>query len=501
MKLNRMIEELCPISVQGKTAVEITGIAADSRLIQPGNLFVAIPGEQYNGTNFISQAKDRGAVGIVLGDFTSAVNTNLAQIKVADPRRALASLSHSFFHHPAEKMKMIGVTGTNGKTTVAILARSVFEDAGLSTGLIGTIYYGIGERQLPSDLTTPGPPRLPELLADMKRMGCTHVIMEVSSHAIAQQRVAGIEFATAIFTNLSREHLDYHRTIEEYRAVKMSFLESLNRRRDRRENKTVIINDDDPLSRRVRGRIKIPIITYGLSPRADLSASEIQLEQSGSSFMVNFRGRSYHGRIVLPGRYNIYNALAVVALGLSEGLRMEAILTAIEKSPGISGRLEPVDVGQEFALFVDYAHTPDGLENVLRAMRELYHHRLIVAFGCGGDRDVAKRPLMGAVAARWADEVIITSDNSRSEEPEKIIDDILSGFPRAFKKVRVVIDRRQAIESACRAAQAGDVVLIAGKGHEQKQIFRDRIIPFNDREVARDVMAKIMGVERMVGVG
>lgn len=484
MKLDRLIEELGPRKVVGKTKVEVKGIAADSRRIQPGFLFVAVSGGEKNGADYITQARDRGAVGIVLREFSSSVNSNLAQIRVADPRRALGILSNTIFYHPADSLKMIGVIGTNGKTTVTHLARSIFESAGISTGLIGTNYYGIGERRLPADLTTPAPPLLQELLSEMKKARSSRVIMEVSSHAIAQHRLEGIEFQSAVFTNFSQDHLDYHRTMEEYGAVKTSYFQDFSRGEREPEKKTAIINNDDLLSREIFRVIKTPVITYGLQTRSDLFASDVILSRGGSSFRLHWRDSTYPVRISLPGRHNIYNALAAIGLGLSEAIELPEILNSLKQAGGISGRLERIDTGEEFDLFIDYAHTPDGLENVLGVLREINYRRIIVVFGCGGDRDETKRPLMGAVAVRLADSVILTSDNPRSEDPEKIIDDIMSGIPPTDKSIRAIVDRREAIEEACNQAGSGDVVLIAGKGHEQRQIFRDLIIPFSDREVA-----------------
>lgn len=491
MKLDQLIAELGPEEVVGKTMVEVKGVEADSRRIQPGYLFVAIHGRDDSGSDYIPQARDRGAVGIVLREFTGSVNSNLAQIKVADPRRALAILANAIFCHPSDSMKMIGVVGTNGKTTVTHLARSIFESAGISTGLIGTNYYGIGERVLPAYLTTPAPPRLQELLAEMKRANSSLVIMEVSSHAIAQHRLEGIEFKTAVFTNFSRDHLDYHRTMEEYGAVKASFFQAFSRGERDSGTKLAIINNDDQLSRKIFQMIETPIITYGLRTRSDLFASDVILSRGGSTFKLHWKDSVYQVQISLPGRYNIYNALAAIGLGLSEAVDLPEIIKSLKKIRGISGRLEQVDTGHNFDLFIDYAHTPDGLENVLGALREIEYRRIIVVFGCGGDRDETKRPLMGSVAARLADAVIVTSDNPRSEDPEKIIKDILSGVPRTDKHVSAIVDRREAIEEACNKAGSGDAVLIAGKGHERMQIFRDTIIPFSDRDASRDILGNM----------
>jgi len=491
VKLARLIEDLEPVSTRGNTGIEVKGIAVDSRRVSPGDLFVAVPGLRHDGAEFVSEARSRGAVAMVAGEFTSAVNGHLPQVRVKDPRRALGLLANRFFDYPAAALKMIGVTGTNGKTTVSLLAREVFEDAGIPTGLLGTIYYGIGPRRLPSRLTTPEPPRLQELLAEMKRARLTHAILEVSSHAVVQERLAGIEFSTGVFTNLSREHLDYHRTIDEYRAAKLRFFSAFRQGLIPPEKKTVIVNLDDGLAQRILTALPVPAVTYGFSPRADLSATRLELQQDGSRFTVRGRDGSFPVRINMPGRHNVANALAVVALALSEGIAPERISRALERCPGIPGRLERVETGRGFDLFVDYAHTPDGLENVLKTLRRLGRRRLIVVFGCGGDRDPGKRPLMGRAAARWADRTIITSDNPRSEDPAAIIAAVRAGIPRGTRGVKTIEDRRAAIAEACRAARPGDAVLIAGKGHEREQIFADRVIPFDDREVARKILADL----------
>lgn len=491
MKLARLIKDLEPVETRGNLGVEVTGLAADSRRVSPGDLFVAVPGARRNGLEFLFEARDRGAVGVVAAEFPSAANGNLVQVKVEDPRRALGLLANRFFDYPAAGLKLIGVTGTNGKTTVSILARAVLEEAGIPTGLLGTIYYGIGQRQIPSSLTTPEPPRLQELLAEMKRAEVTHAILEVSSHAVAQERLAGIEFSTGVFTNLSREHLDFHRTIDEYRAAKLRFFSSLHRGSPAPEEKTVIVNIDDPLSEKILHRLPVPAVTYGFSPRADLAASRLAPTRTGTRFTVRWRDGLIPVRINLPGRHNVLNALAVFALGRSEGVAPEAIARTLENHPGIPGRLERVETGRGFDLFVDYAHTPDGLENVLQALRRLYRKRLILVFGCGGDRDPGKRPLMGKAAARWADRVIITSDNPRSENPGGIIAQIKAGIPRGSRGVKAIEDRREAIAEACRTARPGDAVLIAGKGHEREQIFADRVIPFDDREAVRKILAEL----------
>ncbi len=491
MKLSALTGVLESAETRGNTGVEVRGLAVDSRRVSPGDLFFAIPGGRHHGADFISQAKDRGAVGVVVEEFTSSVNGLLSQIRVDDPRRALALMANRFFDYPAAGLKLIGVTGTNGKTTVTVLARAVLEAAGIPTGLLGTIHYGIGPRQLPSGLTTPAPPRLQELLVEMKRAGATHAVLEVSSHAVSQQRLAGIEFSTGVFTNLSREHLDFHRTLEEYRAAKLRFFQSLDRGSLPREEKLAIVNLDDPLAKRILDGLRVPAFTYGFSPRADLSAFDLAPGRKGSRFRVRWRDRDYPARINMPGRHNVANALAVIAIGLSEGVGIEAALKTLGQSPGIPGRLERVETGRGFDVFVDYAHTPAGLENVLKTLRGLYPKRLIAVFGCGGDRDPGKRPLMGKAAARLADRVILTSDNPRSEDPAAIIRRIRAGIPRGARGVKEIPDRREAIGEACRIARPGDAVLIAGKGHEREQIFADRRVPFDDREAVRKALESL----------
>ncbi len=488
MKIKDLIKILQPLDVRGEVEIEVKGITADSRQVQAGYIFVAIAGENFDGADFMAEAKARGAVGLVVREFYPLVNGGLAQIRVEDPRKALAILSNEFFGHPARQLKMIGVTGTNGKTTVAILTRTILEDAGISTGLLSTIYYQIGERWLPSDLTTPPPPHLQILLGEMKKAGCSHVVMEVSSHALKQGRVEGIEFQAAIFTNLSSEHLDYHRTLDDYRDSKIKLFESLRSGSVPLPEKVAILNADDPLSREIRNRVEALVITYGLHPHADLKASEIELAEEGTSFRLTWRGKTYPARLRLLGRHNVYNALAAAALGISEGLAVEQVLASLEKVGGITGRLEAVRAGQDFHVLVDFAHTPAALENALQTIREIYSQRLIVVFGCGGDRDRSKRPLMGRAADRWADVVILTSDNPRTEDEGEIIKEILNGLTVDGEKIRVVPDRRRAIETAFSLAGPRDVVLIAGKGHEQRQIFRDRIVPFSDREVSIDIL-------------
>jgi UDP-N-acetylmuramoyl-L-alanyl-D-glutamate--2,6-diaminopimelate ligase len=488
VKLKDLIREISPIASRGSLETEIRGIAADSREVKEGDLFFALNGLKRDGADFISEALDRRAAGLVVREFFRVVDDKIPQVRVDRPRLALALLSNEFFGHPARKLRAIGVTGTNGKTTVAFLARAILEAAGFRTGLIGTIVYQVGERSLPSDLTTPAPPRLQQLLEEMRRSGCTHAMMEVSSHALDQDRVAGIEFQTAVFTNLSREHLDYHVSWDEYREAKGRLFRDLHLGAGDPQAKRAILNLEDPLSAHYRAQIRTPVITYGFSPEADLSAADLRSDESGSAFRLVGRSGSWPARLRLLGRHNVLNALAAVAVAEASGIDPAAALSALEKVENIPGRLERIEAGQPFAVLVDFAHTPDALENALATLRELRRGRLICVFGCGGDRDRGKRPLMGAAAARAADAVIVTSDNPRGEDPAQIVREILSGVSGSGRTAEAVLDRREAIERALSLARPGDTVLIAGKGHERRQIFRDRIIPFDDREVAREII-------------
>jgi len=488
VKLERLIQSIGPVSVRGKTGVEVKGISADSRQVKEGFLFVTLPGRHFNGADYICEAKDRGAVGLVVKNFSEVINHDLAQIKVESPREALGLLANEFFGHPDRELRILGITGTNGKTTVSVLARAILEAAGVSTGLLGTVSYRIRDRSLPSGLTTPAPPHLQFLLAEMKKADCSRVIMEVSSHALEQERVTGIEFRAALFTNLSREHLDYHRTLAAYQKAKLKLFENLHQSWSGDSEKVAILNHDHPLSASIKKLTKASILTYGRGEGADLRADRLRLTREGSFFRLLWRDASYPARISLPGEHNVQNALGAIALALNEGVSPEQSLSCLAEVRNVPGRLESVDAGQDFTVLIDYAHTPDALEKMLAAVKEIYRGRVILVFGCGGDRDRSKRPLMAAAAEERADEIVVTSDNPRSEDPEQIIADIMKGFSSGRNRVKTVVDRREAIAFALSRAAAGDVVIIAGKGHEQEQIFRDRVIPFDDRDVAREIL-------------
>lgn len=480
------------ISPPGSTHVGIGGISYDSRQVRPQDLFVAIRGLNFDGHEFAGQAVAAGAVA-VLGERVLTLPETIAQAVVSDSREALGLVSARFYGHPSQRLRLIGVTGTNGKTTTTYLIKSILEASGQRTGLIGTIKSIVGDTEIPSTRTTPEASDLQQLLARMVEAGARAAVMEVSSHAVSLRRIAGACFAAGVFTNITQDHLDYHGTFENYLAAKASFFAGLG------PDAWAVINVDDPRAADIRARCHCQVITFGLSPEADVWADGIDVGLRGVTYTARFsrqgsRPLSLPLSLRLTGLFNVYNSLAALACGLALGVDPEEIRRGLESVTGVPGRLELIDVGQPFAVAVDYAHTPDGIENVLRAARHFAERRIIIAFGAGGDRDRGKRPLMGEAAARLADYVIITSDNPRSEDPERICADVAEGVRRArdeggkVAEAEIIVDRTQAIKRAINLARSGDVVILAGKGHETYQIFRDRTIHFDDREKAREAL-------------
>ena len=480
MQLQRLIECLEPLSVQGPTHREVTHLCYDSRRAGPGSLFVAIRGEAADGHAYIDQAVERGAVAVI-GE-QPVISHGATSIVVPHSRRALAKVAAAFFGYPAGELRIAGVTGTNGKTTTTYLVKHLLERAHLRTGLIGTVAYEIGGRVLPAQRTTPEALDLQELLAECVQARCQAVAMEVSSHALAQERVAEVTFDIGVFTNLTQDHLDFHRSMKEYFGAKARLFEAM--RAQPRKAKAAVINIDDPYGQQLAARFSkdLRVLTYGMGARAEFRASNFKVELSGTSYQLDAQDRSYLVRLPLIGRFNIYNSLAALAATYAMGVDVRSSVLALARSPQVPGRLERVPARRQFQIFVDYAHTDDALLNVLKTCRDLQPHRLILVFGCGGNRDAAKRPLMGAVADRYADHAIITSDNPRKEDPEAILRDIEAGFRR--RNYEKVVDRREAIARAIGLAEPRDIVLIAGKGHEKYQEFADHTVPFDDVEVA-----------------
>jgi UDP-N-acetylmuramoyl-L-alanyl-D-glutamate--2,6-diaminopimelate ligase len=484
MQLSDLIQRLSAKSIQGPVDREITGVRYDSRRVNSGHLFVAVRGDAFDGHSFIEQAIEKGAVAVV-GEH-GALSQRATTIVVPDSRAALAQLAATFFGDPSRKLKMIGVTGTNGKSTTTFLIKHLLERANQSTGLIGTVQYEIGERRLPASRTTPESLDLQELLSQCVEAGCRNVAIEVSSHALSQGRSNEIEFDVGVFTNLTRDHLDFHAGMKEYFEAKARLFESL--RQSRKKDGKAVINIDDPYGQQLAGRFgrDLPIITYGMGVRADFRASDFKVEMSGTSYRLDAKDKSYLVRLPLIGRFNIYNSLAALAAARAVGLDVRSAISALAKAPQIPGRLEAVPAKRKFQVFVDYAHTDDALLNVVKTCRDLNPNRLILVFGCGGNRDQTKRPLMGAVADQYADYSFITSDNPRKEDPEAILRDIENGF--THKNYTKIVDRREAIARAIAMAQPRDIVLIAGKGHEKYQEFSDHTVPFDDVEIAGRVL-------------
>jgi UDP-N-acetylmuramoyl-L-alanyl-D-glutamate--2,6-diaminopimelate ligase len=480
MHLSELIKGLKGAVIHGPLERDITSLCYDSRRASPGSLFIAVRGGVADGHTFIQQAVDRGAVAIVAEE--PGISTRVTTIVVKNSREALAQLASRFFGEPAQKLRMIGITGTNGKTTTAFLVKHLLERAGQSTGLIGTVQYEVGERLLPAQRTTPESLDLQELLRQCVDAGCRNVVMEVSSHALIQGRSAGIAFEAAGFTNLTQDHLDFHLDMKEYFKAKSTLFENLRPKNGRQP--IAVINIDDPFGQKLIARFgkDFPVITFGMGARADFRASNFKIELGGTAYQLDAKEKSYLVRLPLIGRFNIYNSLAALALAYAVGVDVRASVLAMAKAPQIPGRLEAVRAKRQFQVYVDYAHTDDALLNVLKTCKDLNPNRLIVVFGCGGNRDKDKRAKMGSVADQLADYSIITSDNPRKEDPEAIIRDIEAGFQR--KNYEKIIDRKQAITRAIGMAQPRDIILIAGKGHEKSQEFSDHTIPFDDVETA-----------------
>ncbi|HYT61637.1 MAG TPA: UDP-N-acetylmuramoyl-L-alanyl-D-glutamate--2,6-diaminopimelate ligase [Haliangiales bacterium] len=486
MQLKQLINELAPLRVEGPLDREVAGISYDSRRVTPGMVFVAIPGQKTDGHEFISTAIDRGATAIIC-EKNGFVSQRATRIKVANARAALAAAAAAYYQHPASKLRVIGVTGTNGKTTVAFMVKQILEAAGVNCGLIGTVRYEIGERVIPAQRTTPEALEIQQLMAQMLRADCQACVMEVSSHALEQQRICGVEFDVGIFTNLTQDHLDYHGTMENYFAAKKKLFAALS---GGTKKAGAVINIDDAFGARLSRETNLEVqLTYGLNPAAKIRATRVQLGKHATQMVLETPQDRIPCRLPLIGRHNVYNALAAAGAGLVLKVGAHPIQTALNSMKPVPGRLESIVLGQPFGVFVDYAHTDDALRNVLMTLREITSGRLLVTFGCGGNRDAGKRLKMGKVAAELADFTLITSDNPRRESPAKIAAAIEEGF-RSVRRdgYRVELDRRRAVDELLRGAGAGDTVLIAGKGHETYQEFEDTVIPFDDRVYARETL-------------
>jgi UDP-N-acetylmuramoyl-L-alanyl-D-glutamate--2,6-diaminopimelate ligase len=482
MQLKTLLNATPVRQVIGTLDRTVESIAYDSRRVQRNGMFVALRGEKSDGHEFIGQAIEKGA-SIIVAE-REEQNPRATTLVVENTRTALADFAATFYGHPARKLKLAAITGTNGKTTTTFLIKHICENAGLRCGLIGTVRYEIGERVLPAIRTTPESLDLQELLAQIVNAGCKAAAMEVSSHALAQDRTRGIEWNVAVFTNLTQDHLDFHGTMKSYFESKSKLFTGLANQKKKRKP-VAIVNIDDRYGEQLLDKIdkRTAVITYGMGLRAEFRASNYRVESSGTSYQLDARGRSYLVRVPLIGRFNVTNSVAALAAANALGINLRDAVFSLGKSPQVPGRLELVPAKRQFQVFVDYAHTPDALGNVLKTLRELEPQRLIAVFGCGGNRDRQKRPLMAEIVDRHADYAIITSDNPRKENPETIIAEIEKGFRSThYEKI---VDRTQAINRAVELARPHDIVLIAGKGHENYQEFADHTIPFDDIQVAR----------------
>jgi UDP-N-acetylmuramoyl-L-alanyl-D-glutamate--2,6-diaminopimelate ligase len=489
MQLKELLKQLQVVQVEGPLDREIAGLVYDSRRVMPGMVFVAIPGVNADGHDFINTAIARGASAIIC-ERNGFSSSRVTKIKVADARETLARAAASFYQHPSTKLQVIGVTGTNGKTTVAFMIKELLEASGVKTGLLGTVRYEIGDRVIPAHRTTPESLEVQEMMAQMVTSGCKACVMEVSSHALEQKRVAGIAFDAAIFTNLTQDHLDFHGTMDNYFAAKQKlFTKTANGSK----RGAVVVNIDDAFGVRLANESDVAVkLTYGIRGAASLRATNIHLGADFSSFTVEAQDKTFACKLPLIGRHNIYNALAAIGAALALGIDTKKIQSALANMSHVPGRLESISCGQPFAVFVDYAHTDDALRNVLTTVREVTKGRVLLLFGCGGNRDSGKRAKMGRVAAEFADHTVITSDNPRNEQPEKIAAQIEEGFLALKQRDYVIeLDRKRAISEIIALAKTGDTVLLAGKGHETYQEFEDTVVPFDDRVYAREALENL----------
>jgi len=487
MKFPQILDHLSRVRTFGPLDLEITALTADSRAVGPGFLFAALRGDSSDGHDYISQAIARGATAI-MAETDVPVDFRGTWLTVKDTKAALAEAADVFFRKPSDRLLTVGVTGTNGKTTTGFLLQHLIESAKGSCGLIGTVKYVTGgDLTEPASHTTPDSITLQRLLRTMTENGCIGAALEVSSHALIQQRTHGIRFDAAIFTNLTQDHLDYHKTMEAYYDAKALFAAHLVEQGGPKKP-ALILNTDDAAGRRMAREYegKLRIVTYGMNVHADFRATQMSATMKGTTFTLEARGRSFLVRMPLIGRFNVYNAMGALAAVWSMDLNLRQAVKALEDAPQIPGRMEAVAENKPFKVFIDYAHTPDALENALRTLRDLGPRRIITVFGCGGDRDRTKRPRMGAVAEAGGHYSILTNDNPRSEEPGAILSDIAAGMHG--ENYEMIPDRRAAIERAISIAGGGDIVLIAGKGHETGQTAKGVVTPFDDLQVARHTL-------------
>jgi UDP-N-acetylmuramoyl-L-alanyl-D-glutamate--2,6-diaminopimelate ligase len=484
VKLKDVLEGLPVVESDAGGGEEIQGVAYNSKSVRPGFLFAALQGESRNGMDFVGEAEANGAAA-VLSSWPKPPGSRLAWVKVSEARESLALASANFFGHPSDRMKVIGITGTKGKTTVTYLLEEILKAAGFAVGVVGTIEYRWPGLKVPAGRTTPESSDLQAMLKEMLEAGATHCVMEVSSHSLEQKRVWGVSFDVAVFTNLTGEHLDYHRSMESYFEAKRKLF-YLNHKRN-----AAVVNMDDPWGQRLIAELSMKTITFGLEPAAIVRAVKSDLTGDGMDIRIAHPGNVIEAHSSLVGKHNVSNILAATAAALALNVPPEDIAKGIAALKGVPGRFEKVENSRGIHIVVDYAHTDDALEHLLETAREFKPRRVILVFGAGGDRDKEKRARMGRVAARLADWTLITSDNPRNEDPREIIAAIEKGFEKeGARTYEIVPDRKDAIARALAMANRGDYVLVAGKGHEDYQVFRDRTIPFSDTGVVREILAR-----------
>ncbi len=472
MKLKELVKS-CSTTLAD---IEITGITCDSRNVQKGNLFVCIDGAVTDGHKYAQSAIEKGAAAVLVEKDLKIPE----QILVSDTHKAFSEVSAAWFGYPASRLKLIGVTGTNGKTSVTYMLKAILESLGHKVGLVGTIQNMICDEVLPAKNTTPNAYELNSLFSLMEKAGCKYAIMEVSSHALDQKRVCGIEFEVGIFTNLTRDHLDYHITMDNYFEAKKKLFSMC---------KCAVVNFDDEYGKKLLDAPNIKTVSYSLvSDMSTYTAKNIEYYPDGVCYQMV--GYNLIGKIKLStgGRFTVYNSMCAASAAIELGIDLNSISTALSKMPGVKGRAESVNTGRDFNIIIDYAHTPDGLKNILRTFKECKGHRIVALFGCGGDRDKTKRPLMGEIAAQYSDYVIVTSDNPRSEEPSDIISDILVGMEGTKTPYTVIENRIDAIKFAIANAKKNDIIVLAGKGHETYQILKNGTIHLDEREVIAEAL-------------
>ncbi len=483
MTLNELKNGIRIKETWGNLEVAPKAVRYDSRAVKPGDLFVAMRGEVVDGHRFIDMAIAQGAVGIIAEEAPQMVNLEVGWLRVEDSRVALGPIAADLFGQPSRDMKVAGITGTNGKTTTAFLVQHLSDAAQRRCGLIGTVRYDTGGRSFEASRTTPESSDVHELLAEMRENGCRAAVMEVSSHGLEQHRVAGVAFDVGVFTNLSQDHLDYHKTMENYFAAKRILFEQMENQSEKKP--VMVVNGDDEYGQKLlRGDFPgVEKLCFGMGVGRDFRASDVKSRFEGTSFMLEAKKRQFLVRSPLIGGFNVSNALAALATATAMGLNLREAIQHLADGPQVPGRMEAVGENLPFRVFVDYAHTPDALEKACETLRELKPNRLITVFGCGGDRDRAKRPLMARAASQGSDVVVLTSDNPRTEDPKQILDDARKGISGA--ECAVIEDRETAIRQAIFDAGERDIILIAGKGHENYQEFADGRIDFDDRLVAK----------------